>query len=249
MFEITVVSLLLVLLAVGLVSFVKVRRIDRCLWDIDTKRKQDLSNIFHQLEALASLNQLLGFRASLPSTRGWAGSPDFLLVLANHALERQPLHMLECSSGASTLVLARCAQINGRGHVYSLEHDPAFAEKTREQLRRQRLEEFATILDSPLMPVPDHANLASNRWYSLGNLPDLPFDMLVIDGPPAVVDTKARMPAGPLLFKRMASGASIFLDDADRSGEREIAAHWLATVPGLRMEHLGCEKGLAKFSI
>ena len=35
------------------------------------------------------------------------------------------------SSGATSLVLARCCQLNGRGHLYSLEDGAQFAERAR----------------------------------------------------------------------------------------------------------------------
>src|SRR3712207_1794767 len=75
---------------------------------------------FRQPEALFGLYLELGFRKSLPPTRGWAASPDILLQLTQHARETHPNVVVECGSGASTVVLARCAELNGGGHVYSL---------------------------------------------------------------------------------------------------------------------------------
>lgn len=57
---------------------------------------------------------------------------------------------MECSSGASTIVLAQSAKLNGRGHVFSLEHDRDYATKSRVELEKQSLSDWATVIDAPL---------------------------------------------------------------------------------------------------
>jgi predicted O-methyltransferase YrrM len=188
----------------------------------------------------------------LPATRGWAASPDFLMELVSHARAAGPLTVLECSSGVSTLVLARCLQLNGGGKVFSLEHDAAYAEQTRRQLRRHGLGAWAVVLDAPLQ---QHA-LGGDTWpwyaidglaQALGNQMDtaMEIDMLVIDGPPQAVRALARYPAGPLLFPRLRIGAAVFLDDAARLGEQAILARWKAEFPMFHQTSRPCEKGCA----
>jgi predicted O-methyltransferase YrrM len=220
----------------------KVRLVHLLLHDVRDRTTRDNASLFRQMEALHGLYVELDLKHSLPPTRGWAGSPDFLLELARHARSAQPRNVVECSSGASTLVLARCMQLNGAGKVYSLEHDAHFAGQTRAQLRRLGLEDWAQVLDAPLQPhVLDGE---SWPWYELSALPaDLAIDLLVIDGPPQATRPLARYPAGPLLFPRLAAGGHVFLDDAARADELAILQRWQREFPALDQSARTCEKG------
>jgi hypothetical protein len=181
----------------------------------------------------------------LPPTRGWAASPDFLAVLARHAAAG-PRVIVECGSGASTVVLARACERNGRGHVWSLEHLPDMAERTRAWLAEQGLADYATVIDAPLVPqaLAGHAGV----WYSTDELPDLPIDMLVVDGPPGSSGRLARYPAGPRLFPRLSMHGSVFVDDFHRPDERAIVARWQQEFPALALTSVPCEKGAVVLS-
>lgn len=222
----------------------KVRHIHLLLYQLKDQSHHDAAVLFRQMEALQGLYVELGLRVSLPATRGWAASPDFLLELVRHARASAPRQVVECSSGASTLVLARCMQLNGAGKVYSLEHDPHYARLTREQLLRHGLSDWAEVIDAPLR---DHSiDGASWPWYAHQVLPSaLAIDMLVIDGPPQATRSLARYPAGPQLFGQLAPGASVFLDDAARPDEQAILQRWQHDHPELRLSLLPCEKGCA----
>jgi hypothetical protein len=86
---------------------------------------------FRQIESLAALYYRLRPNVPFPPTRGWAASPDFLRNVADELFVRQPHVVLEGGSGVTTIVVARSLQMNGHGHLYSLEHDTTFAEQTR----------------------------------------------------------------------------------------------------------------------
>lgn len=231
-----------VLLLLMLYTLHKLRKAHLLLFDMRDQSRQDNVALFRQLEALQGLYAELDLKVSLPPTRGWAASPDFLLELVRHARTQRPATVVECSSGASTLVLARCMQLNGTGKVLSLEHDPYYAEQTRQQLRRHGLQDWAHVLDAPLQ---QHA-LAGEYWpwYDIGALPAaLAIDLLVIDGPPQATRALARYPAGPLLFPRLNPGAHVFLDDAARSDELAILQRWRHEFPSLEHTTRVCEKG------
>lgn len=137
-----------------------------------------------QLEALDGLYARLHLeRGTLPPTRGWAASPDFLTILYDHAARERPEFILECGSGVSTLVLARCLQQIGHGHILSLDHDAAFGERTREHIERLGLSEYAEVCIAPL--VPQEIGTQELVWYDLSKV-DLPdrIDLVVVDGPP-----------------------------------------------------------------
>lgn len=237
-------AIIFCLLAVCLYSLNKLRNVHLLLYSMKDQMLQDTGALYHQLETLLGLYVDLGLTKSLPSTRDWAASPDFLMELVSHALHKKPATIVECSSGTSTVVLARCMQINGRGKVYSLEHDPIYAQQTRAQLARHGLSEFAEVLVAPLQPMNSGAEKWS--WYEFAVLPEtLSIDMLVIDGPPKTTGALARYPAGPALFPRLAQDAAVFLDDANRDDETAIMKRWKQEFPHMTQSMKYCEKGCA----
>jgi predicted O-methyltransferase YrrM len=237
-----VISLMLLLIGLVLTYVVhKVRRIHSLAYTLREETRIDVENSFQQLSILAGLYIDLGLRKGLPATRGYAASPDFLRELVDHALESQPRVVLECSSGVSTIVLARCLELNGSGHIYSLEHLTEYANETRRNLAKHGLTEWATVLDASLC---NHTIGEEHwSWYSEEALPDLAIDMLVVDGPPQSTGPLARYPAGPILFKLLARDAVVFADDSSRPDEKAMLERWTKEFPELRREQRYCEKG------
>lgn len=185
----------------------------------------------------------LGLKRSLPAMRDWAAGPDFLLEAIYHVKTEVPAVIVECGSGVSTIVLARCVQRNGIGHVYSFEHLPDHAERIRQELAEQGLTEFATVLTTPLI---EHA-INNDRWlwYDFESLPQRNIDLLVIDGPPGNTCRLARYPAGPLMFKYLSPCAAVFLDDAHRSDECEILKRWSKEFPVYEQQVRATRRGCA----
>ncbi len=236
---------LLVLGNVVLSAYVlhKVRRVHLMAFDVrnDIERAKANDRLFQQLQALDGLYRELNFTRALPNTREWAASPDFLAVLAGHALEHRPQVVVECGSGVSTVVLARCMQLNGAGRVISLDHDGRFAEETRRNLERHGLSEWADVIHAPLR---EHSIGGDTwKWYDTRDLADVPIDMLVVDGPPMPMEKMIRYPAGPLLFPRLSSRAAVFVDDADRRGDQQVISRWFEENPDFGGETIDCEKG------
>ena len=236
---------LLVLLA--LVAFVlhKTRRIHLATYALlkdSSRSRRELDVLFPQIQSLLALERKLGLTEALPPVRGWAASPDFLLAVADEVLGRRPRTVVECGSGVSTLVASRCLQLNGSGHLYSLEHDAHYGDRTRRMLQKYGLADWATVLNAPL-----HSEPSATPWYSEDAIPqDLaPIEVLIVDGPPAATSPLARYPALPRLIPRMASIARVLLDDADRDDEREIVKRWEKEFPEWhKVESDRCEKGL-----
>lgn len=225
--------------------YVKVRKVHlatyRLLDDVAQTRRETEA-LIPQAQALMALDRSLGLTKPLPPTRGWAGSPDFLLALTEEAFRRKPKVVVECSSGVSTIVIARCLQLNGAGHVWSLEHEAQYAVKTRRMLAEHGLSDWATVLDAPLQTI--HTD---TPWYREEELPQEigPIEMLVVDGPPSAVAPLARAPAMPRLRERMAPNFVVMIDDADRPDETEMIRRWCSAEPRLREIRVACEKGLA----
>lgn len=202
--------------------------------------RAEVSLLFGQIQAMLALERTLGLSRPLPPMRGWAGSPDFLLHVHHALRDRHPRVVLECGSGVSTIVGARTLQMIGSGHVYSLEHEPEYARKTRSLIAEHGLKDWATVLDAPLVEREGHT-----PWYDVSALDGLtdPIDVVVIDGPPAAVARRSRAPALALLKPRLAKSFLLILDDADRPDEQEIVRQWMNSEPRLVLDRLPAEKG------
>lgn len=238
--------LTIILFGLCLLILHKVRRIHLMQYTLQQQLEQKLPEHSHhtyqQIQAFIDLNRLLQLPWPLPPLRGWAASPDFLLLLAEHVFQKKPERIVECSSGASTVVLAQCAKLNGYGHVLSLEHDAHYAEKTRQQLIKQGLEDWATVIDAPLINY--ELNGQNYQWYKLNaQIENTCIDMLVVDGPPASLNHCARYPAGPLLLPLLNKEGVVFLDDADRPDEQEVVERWISEFTKLNSFWYDCEKG------
>jgi hypothetical protein len=245
----SILAILLVVLCVALLTLHKVRRVHLATYQLlDDSREthREAMSLFAQLQALLALERKLAMSQALPPMRGWAGSPDFLLHVSDEVTRRSPQVVVECSSGVSTVVIARTLQQAGRGHVFSLEHEPRYAEQTRSLLARYGLSDWATVLDAPLETVA-----GSSPWYSEAAMPvDMgAIELLVVDGPPAAVAPLARYPALPRLMPRSAAGVVVMMDDADRPDEQEIVRRWQQQWPKLAAEQLAAEKGLVRLTL
>ena len=235
----------LALLVLSALTFHKARRTHLASFQLLARTEatqQEVNTLYRQLECLMALERRLALQVPLPKLRGWAGSPDFLLEVTDKLLGSDIRTVIECSSGVSTIVIARCLQLNGAGHVFSLEHDIEYAEKTRRLLDRHNLKSWATVLDAPLVAQEDGA-----KWYSLANVPrDMQHaELLVVDGPPHHIAPQARYPALPKLMPYLSPSMAVYLDDASRDDEQEIVRRWLHRYPDLKSSFIDCEKGLA----
>jgi predicted O-methyltransferase YrrM len=188
------------------------------------RSSRNFRHLFRHIQIINALHEQLRLPHILPPSGGMAASPDFLKAVADHVLAAKPNLVVECSSGLSTVVIARCLQINGGGRVVSMEHMPQFAEMTRAELKRQGLSDRAVVLDAPL--IPHVLSGTTFQWYRTDALPGEPIDLLIVDGPPADTGDSPRYPAGPRLFPRLSSKGAIFIDDAGRPEDIDVIARW-----------------------
>jgi predicted O-methyltransferase YrrM len=206
---------------------------------------KEIKQTFRQLEALQNLNAMLPTRDVLPATRGWAASPDLLMMLVDLVITERPSLVVECGSGASTLWLALAMQrfeIDGR--IIALEHDPVFGGKTREFLARHDVRDLAEIRDAPLESFSLDGQTYS--WYARRAWEDLAgIDLLFVDGPPATTGDRARYPALPLLSGSLSPVATAVLDDLVVPDMQEVLRLWLEAYPDFRSEILPLEKQAA----
>ena len=206
---------------------------------------KEIKQTFSQLEALQTLNRVLSPTDLLPPTRGWAASPDLLMVLVDLVITERPSLVVECGSGASTLWIAlalRRFEIDGR--IVSLEHDPVFGGKTRDLLARHQVLDLVEIRDAPLESF--NVDGDNYSWYAARAWEDLKeIDLLFVDGPPAATGHRARYPGLPLLSESLSPVATIVLDDLIVPDMQEVLRLWLDAYPDFDSEILPLEKQAA----
>jgi predicted O-methyltransferase YrrM len=156
---------------------------------------------------------------ALPNLGSWKADTALLTLLADHVLAARPETVVEFGAGATSLVLARCLQMNGSGKLISLDQHGDFVAATTAWLADNGLS--AEMRSAPLAPAPAGW---PGLWYDHGALPEK-IDLLVIDGPPWTIHPYVRG-AAETLFDRITPGGVVMLDDGARPGERVVATRW-----------------------
>lgn len=192
-------------------------------------------------DSYRSISESLKFKTCLPYDPDWSAAPDFLKLIIDYCLEVKPKTIVECSSGITTLVLARCCQLNNIGHVYSLENGEEYVRSTMKQLVEFELDEYADVIHAPLKNIQVNDQLYD--WYQVDHISLSEVDMLVVDGPSGFIQKNSRYPALPLMFDRFANDCAMFLDDANRVDEKEIVGHWLNEYPVLKHRYIENNRG------
>jgi predicted O-methyltransferase YrrM len=223
-------------------TFDTVRRVGP---SVEKEIKKEIRQTFRQLEALQNLSAVLPASDVVPATRGWAASPDLLVLLVDLVVSERPALVVECGSGASTLWLAlamRRFKIDGR--IVALDHDPVFGGKTRDLLARHDVLDLAEVRDAPLESFSLGGDTYS--WYARRAWEDLTgIDLLFVDGPPATTGHQARYPALPLLSGSLSPVATAVLDDLIVPDMQEVLRLWLDAYPDFGSEILPLEKQAA----
>lgn len=204
---------------------------------------RDVGDI-HGLVRLAPYTQTF----PLPLGGGWALTGDSAAVLVQEMLLRQPNIVVELGSGASTLILGQVLKRNGYGRLLSVDHDAAWANQTRRNIKFLNLQDVVTVVDAPLRSIATEDG--SYAWYDIpkNDLDDLgPIDFLVVDGPPSQAEDsaiQARYPAFPVLRERLSTGSVVFVDDCNREGERNMIERWMSLDPAWRLQRFNTVDGV-----
>jgi len=178
-----------------------------------------------EVESLMQLNKLFPETADISLLGGWAMDPAAMLAVLKMILENKPEVIVECGSGTSTVWIAYALKRLGGGKLISLDHSVEYAEKTRLELKRLGLTEFADVRVGTLEEV--EISGAKFTWYSVSVLEGIDsVDMLMVDGPPGASGELARYPAVPLLASSLRPSAYVIVDDAKRPMEKKIMNRW-----------------------
>ncbi|MFC3102180.1 class I SAM-dependent methyltransferase [Altererythrobacter lauratis] len=173
---------------------------------------------------------------ALPNLGSWKADTTFLLRLIDIIEASRPRVVVELGCGATSLVIGRALQLHGGGQLIGFDQHAAFVEATAQWLAGHGVE--AQLWPAPIVPQD---SVWASRWYQLPVVPDA-IDLLVIDGPPWVINPFVRGHA-EVLFDRIAPGGLVLLDDAARPGERVVATRWKKRWPDFRFTYLGGGKG------
>lgn len=182
----------------------------------------------------------------MPYSPNWSAEADFLQIIVDACLDFRPGQILECSSGLTTLMLARCCQIYGEGHVISLEDGLKYAHDTRAYIDRYGLGDYVSVIHAPLQEMA--VDGTRYRWYSTDAIPEAGIDMLVIDGPSGFIQKNSRYPALPVCHSRFSEHCMIYLDDAAREDEQAIVALWRKRYPELKHDYRDTTRGCSILS-
>lgn len=207
-----------------------------------TRRFDELAGDVGQVQPLLELARMLPTRRPLPPLREYAIAPDAAVLLADLVARERPKLVVETGSGVSTLVLAYALEKLGEGRrVVALDHDPAFAARTRELIAAHGLEAIASVVDAPLEPIEIRGE--QHRWYATRALAGLaPIDLVFDDGPPRHVGSMLRYASLHVLADRLAPRATFVLDVVGPE-ERAVLARWRRELPDFDQELLATKKG------
>jgi hypothetical protein len=164
---------------------------------------------------------------------GWSAQHEFLEGSLREARASDG-NILECGSGLSTVLIGAVAQARGL-RMWSLEHEPRWADRVRQALRKYHIDSV-TVCVAPVRSYGDF------DWYGQSALQTVPgrISLVVCDGPPGST-RGGRYGLVPVMLDKLRADCTILLDDGARDEEQAIAARWsrlLATNPEL----IGSEK-------
>jgi hypothetical protein len=164
----------------------------------------------------------------------WSAQHEYLEAALKHVRETDG-PILECGSGLSTILMAAVAQTRGL-HIWSLEHEPRWAERVQRYLGKYRFTSV-TMCIAPLRSYGDF------DWYALPSLQAIPgrISLVICDGPPGSTTRGGRYGLVPVMLEKLRPDCTILLDDGARQDELTIAARWAQTLHG-RREVVGKEK-------
>ena len=197
----------------------------------------------NQMEAMQALYSIFQFNSPLPATRKMAASPDFLRLVVDTILSKQPKLVVELGSGISTILVGKALEKNGGGDLISIDNDEQYAELTRKKIDLEKLSNIAKVITAELKLHT--INEQNYMWYESTFLKEInqKIDLLIIDGPSRIINKNARYPAIPLLNNYFSDKIIILIDDGNRRDDSYTIKKWLDEFDEFKSEYIGTEKG------
>jgi Methyltransferase domain len=174
--------------------------------------------------------------------------PSAMVKVLNEILLNRRTCIVECGGGITTFYIAQLLKQQGRGHLYTIEHDRGWIEWLQDLLNTQELAAYVSIIPASLTSCDVALN--DTHWYDTQRiyttLADRKIDLLIVDGPPAYDELRqlSRYPALPVLHPFLAENWTVMLDDIGRAGETAILQRWEAEF-GVQFERHYLDGGIA----
>lgn len=155
-----------------------------------------------------------------------------LATILNDIIVYNRKSIIEFGSGISTLAIANLIKKNKlHCDLVSVEDNKEWYEYIKSFISRNDLGEKVKLIYAPL--EKSDLALENNFWYSVKTLDEnkirnTKFDLAIIDGPGAWKPEirLSRYPAIPYLMNSLTENYSIYFDDVNRKGEKEILKLW-----------------------
>lgn len=222
-----------------------VHHLNRLESNINTHTSDMLFWSVNQLEASTYLQSFISPRIPLPNTRQGAASPDLLSIIFQKIILNDPKTIVEFGAGVSTLFIGHLIKERKLGgKIHAVDHSEEYFKIIEDNVANTGLSDEVRLYYCPLKKH----NIKGKEWlwYDISNLTVPSIDLLIIDGPPGVLQEKVRYPAVPVLIDRLADGALIIVDDYKRYDDAAMVKDWLVEIPQLKLiAELNTEKGTA----
>jgi predicted O-methyltransferase YrrM len=202
------------------------RRVGRAPGSLEARLRH---HVIRDTSALLTLHDLYPTPGEHVPLTSWSAYPATALMLTEHVRELPAdSTVLELGSGATTVWMALASRRRGGDvRIVSLEASADFADVTGTAVRRNGVDDLVDLRVATLDTVT--TKHGEQQWYEAPSWNDVTgIGLLVIDGPPGGTGPHARYPAVELLADRLAPGAIVVIDDADRDDEKAMLAGWLA---------------------
>ena len=155
-----------------------------------------------------------------------------LAVILNDIIINQRKSIIEFGSGVSTLAISNLIKKNNlKCSFVSIEDNKEWFDLISSFLSRNDLQKNVKIIYAPL--ESSDLALEDNLWYSMqalnnGISKESKISLAIIDGPAAWKPKirLSRYPAIPYLINFLTEEYSIYLDDTNRKGEKEVFSLW-----------------------
>jgi predicted O-methyltransferase YrrM len=210
-----------------------------CLLESHTKSSHLTLSKQDDIISLGLLQPLIA-NFSYVAFSGWAVRPFCLALILNDIVANQRKSIVEFGAGITTIFMARLMKQNGlSAKVISVEHNLEWINIIKDVLKKDATEQYVEFIHAELSVCEKSPYNLS--WYNeeaiFNQIKNKRFDLVIIDGPP-VYNEYERYPALPFIFDYLGPNYSVYLDDVDRTGEKQILAKW-EELKGMKFNVLG----------
>lgn len=153
------------------------------------------------------------------------GLDDFEAIFSRLKKIKGPITLVELGAGISSIIFGLfLRRLNLKNTIFSFEGDKDWVERVQRMIARYNLEKTVNLLHVP------YAKDANAVWFDKVKITEAikgrRIDALLVDAPPANLCPLSRKGAIPFFLACMNEESVVFLHDASRKDEEEIADGW-----------------------